>query len=56
MIIHINDYYAPGVMIAVETVIKELKSKSKMVTTPEEIAQVIINTNITFHFSLLSLH
>lgn len=29
-----------GVMVAVESVIKELKSKSKMVTTPEEIAQV----------------
>lgn len=32
-----------GVMMAVDTVIKELKKLSKPVTTPEEIAQVSIN-------------
>ena len=29
-----------GVMVAVETVIDELKKQAKLVTTPEEIAQV----------------
>lgn len=31
-----------GVMLAVETIIKELKKLSKPVTTPEEIAQVSV--------------
>lgn len=30
----------PGVMLAVDAVITELKKQSKPVTTPEEIAQV----------------
>lgn len=32
----------PGVMLAVDAVIAELKKQSKPVTTPEEIAQVWI--------------
>lgn len=35
-----------GVMMAVDTVIKELKRLSKPVTTPEEIAQVSINNHV----------
>ena len=30
----------PGVMLAVETIVENLKKMSKPVTTPEEIAQV----------------
>ncbi len=36
-----------GVMLAVDSVIANLKAMSKQVTTPEEIAQV---TNETIHF------
>ena len=33
-------YTFPGVMLAVEAVVENLKKMSKPVTTPEEIAQV----------------
>lgn len=38
--------FDPGVMLAVDAVISELKKQSKPVTTPEEIAQVGIFHNI----------
>ena len=37
---NISYFFPPGVMMAVDTVVEELKSMSKQVTTPEEIAQV----------------
>lgn len=39
-------FLEPGVMLAVDAVIAELKKQSKPVTTPEEIAQVQIFYNI----------
>ena len=48
--------YLSGVMLAVESVVDNLKKMSKPVTTPEEIAQVIcyfIHPNpFPFHFVL----
>ena len=37
---HCDNVLEPGVMLAVDAVIAELKKQSKPVTTPEEIAQV----------------
>lgn len=39
--------------MAVENVVEHLKSMSKQVTTPEEIAQVIFNTMRTFKVFLI---
>lgn len=43
-----------GVMMAVDTVIKELKKLSKPVTTPEEIAQVSIDRPESFLWAMMS--